>query len=260
MATVDFQIAQTYFAGAIQTAALVFTAQDFPLVRWIASPELLDAGFLFTLATNGFVPNILTLALITWCGRQSWYLISLSSVVFVLSTGVLAASSNAWYATTFDPSYGVIVACGDFLASNLTTAWCGSRNSLFSDSGHNPTNINKTIWVMWTHSLLWLMYCAFTKIRTSDRSVPGMTKLGSMCQPRFAINSRLAMGKRGKRLSQGLFAIAWSLSLGYQLWLYAIILRGSITNYTWSFGQILAILTWAPCLAEFVNLEISEFR
>ena len=251
MATVDFQIAQCYFAGAIQIAALVFTKQDFLLIRWIASPELLDAGLLFTLATNGFVPTVLTLSVTMQYGRQSWYLIFLCSIVFVLSTGTLAASSNAWYAAGYDPRYTVLQACGDFIASDLATAWCGSNN-LFSLSGYNPTTINKVIWVMWAHSLLWLVYCFAKKIRTSDRFQLGSSKLGSLCQP------RLPMGVLGSQLSKGLFLLTWSLSLSYQLWLYAVILRGSITNHTWSFGQILPIVIWAPCLVEFINLEISK--
>ena len=257
IATVDFQIAQCYFAGAVQIAALVFTARDLSLIRWFATPELLDAGFLFTLATSGIVPTILTLAVITQHGRQSWYLISLCSIVFVLSTGMLAASSNAWYTKEFDPAYGVVSACGDFLASDLATAWCGSRE-LFSDSGHSPTAINNVIWVIWAHSLLWLVYCVSKKIRTSDRFLPGTTIFKSIFQPRFAWGGRLPKSKFGNQLSQGVIAITWLLSLGYQLWLYAVILRASITNYTWSFGQILAILIWAPCLVEFINLEISQ--
>ena len=255
MATVDFQIAQCYFAGAMQIAALVYTKQDFLLIRWIASPELLNAGLLFTLATNGFVPTVLTLSVTMQYGRHSWYLILLCSIVFVLSTGTLAFSSNAWYAAGFDPRYAVLDVCGDFIASDLATAWCGSNN-LFSLSGYNPTTINKVIWVMWAHSLLWLVYCFSQKIRTSDRLLPGSSKLGTLCQPRFQLNTRLPLGSQ---LSKALFFLTWSLSLSYQLWLYAIILGGSITNHTWSFGQILPIVIWAPCLVEFMNLEISEF-
>ena len=251
MATVDFQIAQCYFAGAMQIAGLVYTKQDYLLTRWISSPELLDAGLLFTLATNGFVPTVLTLSVTMQYGRQSWYLIFLCSIVFVLSTGTLAVSSKAWYAAGFDPRYAVLQACGDFNASDLARAWCGSNN-LFSVSGYSPTPINKVIWVMWAHSLLWLAYCFSKKIRTSDRFLPGSSKLGSLCQ------SRLPLGALGSQLSKGLFLLTWSLSLSYQLWLYAIILRGSITNHTWSFGQILPIVIWAPCLIEFINLEISK--
>ena len=257
MATVDFQIVQCYFAGAMQIAALVYTKQDFLLIRWIASPELLDAGLLFTLATNGFVPTVLTLIVTMQYGRQSWYLIFLCSIVFVLSTGTLAASSNAWYAAGFDPRYTILQACGDFVASDIATAWCGSNN-LFSISGYNPTPINKVIWVMWAHSLLWLVYCFSKKIRTSDRFLPGSSKFGSLCRPRFQLGTRLPMGALGSQLSKGFFFLTWSLSLSYQLWLYAIVLRGSITNHTWSFGQILPIVIWAPCLVEFMNLKISK--
>ena len=45
------------------------------------------------------------------------------------------------------------------------------------------------------------------------------------------MSDRLPMGSLCSRLSQGLFIITWSMSLGYQLWLYAVILRGSIVNY-----------------------------
>ena len=257
--TVDFQVAQCYFAGAIQIAALVYTERDYLLIRWVACPKLLDAGLLFALATNGFAPTILTLTLIAKYGRQSWYLIFLSSFVFILATGTLAASSTAWHATTFDPVYGVLQECGDSVASELTTVWCGLNNNLLSDSGHNPTSINKVIWVMWAHSLLWLMYCIAKKIRTSNRFLPALKKLGSVCQPRLALNDRFTMGILGKCLGWGLFTITWSLSLGYQLWLYAVILFGSITNYTWSFGQILAIVIWTPCIVELINLEISRY-
>ena len=259
IATIDFQVVQCYFAGAMQIAALVYTERQYLLIRWVASPKLLDAGLLFTLATNGFAPTILTLTLITKYGRQSWYLIFLSSIVFVLSTGTLAASSTAWHATTFDPVYGVLEECGDIVVSNLTTVWCGLNNNLLSDSGQNPTSINKAVWVMWAHSLLWLMYCVANKIWTSNRFLPGTKKLGSLCWPRLALNDRFSLGRLGRCLDRGILTITWSLSLGYQLWLYAVILRGSITNYTWSFGQILAILIWAPCIVELINLEISRY-
>lgn len=149
----------------------------------------------------------------------------------MLSTGVLAVSSDAWYATIFDPVYGVIQACGDFVASNLTTAGVDRAVGPKPDSGHNPTTINKVIWVMWARSLLWLIYCVTKKIQESDRFSLGATKLGSVYQPRFAMSDRLPMGSLCSRLSQGLFIITWSMSLGYQLWLYAVILRGSIVNY-----------------------------
>lgn len=258
MATVDFQIAQCYFAGAVQIAALIYTARNYLPIRWVASPELLDAGLLFTLGTSGLVPTTLTLTVITQKGRQSWYLILLSFAVFALSTGMLAASTNAWHATAFDPAYGVLQSCGEFRASDLTAAWCGSKNNLFTNSGHNVTDISKVVWVMWAHSLLWLIYCVIKKFRTSNRSLPVIAKLGSICQPRLNSIKTLTIGKWEKLLTRGLFVITWSLSLGYQLWLYTVILRHSITNHTWTFGQILPILFWAPCLADFINLQISK--
>ena len=61
------------------------------------------------------------------------------------------------------------------------------------------------------------------------------------------------------RLSMGLFVLTWSLSFGYQFYLYNIVFSNAEIDTTWSFGQIVAITIWAPCLVEYLNLELSEY-
>ena len=65
---VEFQKNQSYFSGAIQLGTLGFAVQQFNNNGF---PDLLDDGFLSTLSTNGLVPIVFTLSLITRHGRQS---------------------------------------------------------------------------------------------------------------------------------------------------------------------------------------------
>ena len=62
---VEFQKNQCYFSGAIQLATLGFAVQQFNNNVNYSFPDLLDDGFLSTLSTNGLVPVVFTLSLIT---------------------------------------------------------------------------------------------------------------------------------------------------------------------------------------------------
>lgn len=58
---------------------------------------------------------------------------------------------------------------------------------------------------------------------------------------------------------QSLFVITWSASFGYQLYLYSSFFQRSVVDSSWGFGQIVAITVWAPCFAEYLNLEFSKY-
>jgi len=81
-ALVEFHKNQCYFVGAIQIAIIAAHQQA----------EGLDTIFVSVLAINGLVSIISTLVCITRYGRQSWYMILLSLVMFLLSTATLALS------------------------------------------------------------------------------------------------------------------------------------------------------------------------
>ena len=57
----------------------------------------------------------------------------------------------------------------------------------------------------------------------------------------------------------GLFVSTWSLSFGYQFYPYSIVFSNAEVDTTWSFGQMVATTIWAPCLVEYLNLELSEY-
>ena len=87
--TVEFQKNQCYFAGAIQIATLTFLARSIPIHPIV---DLLDVTFIYTISNNGLVPIISILWLILRYDRQSWHITLLSSGIFALSTGTLAAT------------------------------------------------------------------------------------------------------------------------------------------------------------------------
>ena len=57
----------------------------------------------------------------------------------------------------------------------------------------------------------------------------------------------------------GLFVLTWSLSFGYRFYLYNVVFSNAEIDTTWSFGQIVAITIWAPCLVKYPNLELNEY-
>ena len=65
-------------------------------------------------------------------------------------------------------------------------------------------------------------------------------------------------GKVWNHIYQGAFAITLSFGFGFQFFLYAGAFQQTEVSNTWNFGQIVAITVWAPCLMEFLNLEISK--
>ena len=101
-ALVDFHKSQCYFAGAIQIAALVLVSQ---IDAAQAVADYLDAELLVTISTSGFVPVIFTLTCIAHFGQSSWYLISLSILTGILSTGTLGSAWFFWTSNTKDSSF-----------------------------------------------------------------------------------------------------------------------------------------------------------
>lgn len=138
-AMVEFHKNQCYFAGAVQTASVVYSIKK--ISRGVHT-NLINADFIFTTATNGFIPTVFTLTLLSRYGRRSWYLILLTLAVFALSTVSLALSSSVWL--KLDPlqkhsrihdnevSYS-LASCGWATAIDLARSWCGPDNFVLLD-------------------------------------------------------------------------------------------------------------------------------
>lgn len=268
---VEFQKNQCFFAGAIQIANLIYSAGQTQMLR--GTPDLIDEGFLYILATNGFIPTIFTLTLIARFGRQSWYLISLSGSIFVLSTLSLAATQRFWreFASIevveveidfISPILGLSCGVGydQFQFQNLTSLFCGPEVVL-SDPSVISTSPSRWAWLAWTNALLWLLYCATMQILTMAWVESKAAKLSQSWQRHTLTIPPLQQFLRTpywNLLWQSLFVATWTASFGYQFYLYSLSFRRSTINNSWGFGQVVAIAVWAPCIAEYLNLEISK--
>lgn len=101
-ALVEFHKAQCYFSSTIQITALILFHQTQSAESYTKSQDLslgpsanlIDGADLVVLATSGLIPITLTLAWVSRYGPQSWYLIILSLVAFILATARLASSTQ----------------------------------------------------------------------------------------------------------------------------------------------------------------------
>lgn len=266
MANIEFQKNQCYFAGAIQIASLVLSSHlyDPYFGPRRQQPDLLDAGFILALSTNGYIPTILSLVIITNHGRQSWYLLLLTLSIFVLSTGTLIWLSHFWATASRydDPGqikdgwYGICEHCD---ISSLSKAWCGREAA--DPSYIQIFRARGWLWAIWAICLCWLLYCVACKLIDTVGSTHPRVKTEVQSYPLVSMFTR-ALQKLGKknwsRLGIGLFVTTWTLSFGYQFYVYSVVYSNAEVDPTWSFGQIVAITIWAPCLVEYLNLELSK--
>lgn len=261
-ALVDFQKAQCYFAGVVQIAALLLIKQVYAAPRRLYMAGMLDAGLLDTgllnvIAINGLVPVTFILTCIARYGRQSWYLISLSSLTVVLSTTVLGTEYYFW-PSIMTKYYDLYFASLD-LASQFcgdagyeifwTLCWMSPTSSPGLDYG---AFTNYRVWTILANCLTWLLYCIVRKRLTKAPAGSLRARFASAAQP-----MQPQMRKFIAYLFRSLFILTWSLCFGYQLRLNTSYLSQSSILKTWSFGQIIAVSVWVPSLVEFFYIEYS---
>jgi hypothetical protein len=113
-ALVEFQKAQCFFAVTLQIAALIVIPQ------YLTSSQGKNQILLRLTAANGFSPIVLTLAHIDFLGgRNSWYLLFLSGVTFILGTATYWSTSPQitggpinWL-TTYENPAAPLPSCGN---------------------------------------------------------------------------------------------------------------------------------------------------
>ena len=269
-ALVEFQKNQCYFAVAIQIAAVVFTRQQMKSQY----PDFFDAALLITIATNASIPIVFVLVCIAQDGRLSWHMIALSLVSFALSTATLVYSGAFWdinrrytlymnttmsindeydfyrgdsdaafwgSAAVSDPLYS----CGNYLFSDLAS-WCGpiSPYSNIISLGVVRSYWN---WIVWAICLSWMVYCFFNmmSLTTSKRKFSWLQR----------ITAHLPQCLSSRLIGYSAFGFSFSSAFGYQFYLFSLSFRRNQVQTTWSFGQIVAIITLLPCIVEYMYLE-----
>lgn len=259
-AVVEFQKAQCYFAGAIQIATLVLAAGQgsYSSDDW---DDYINDELFYIIATNGYIPVVFTLAYISKFGRRSWYLISLSSFSMILSTVTLAEVGRIFNGVPADYATDGSVLCGDcggHNAKDLIAAWCPPKTST-PYVGNFRAAKGWWNWVIWLICLFWLVFTAsemdmsiLTKF--AGRWLPGHRYLQQVGRVVRKIGSPLAKVWGELRLFYIFFPFSWTVAFGYQYGGFVLFFLHSEIANSWTFGQIVAITVWVPCVAEFIYL------
>ena len=265
-AVVEFQKAQCYFAGAIQIATIVLASSQASYSAEISGntdtwDDYINDELFYIIATNGYIPVVFTLAYISMFGRRSWYLISLSFCSMVLSTVTLSEVVKIFKGVPADiatDGSALCGNCGGHTAKDLVTAWC-PPNTPTPYFGSFRAAKGWWNWGIWLICLFWLVYTVsqmdLSKFSTfSQRWLPNPRLLQRPGRLFRRIGSSLAAVWRKYRIFYMLFPFSWATAFGYQYGGFVLFFLHSEIVNSWSFGQIVAITVWVPCVAEFIYL------
>ncbi len=269
-ALVTFHKSQCYFASTIQIAALILSYDSFSATKGILSGkdasfrDFVDTSVLIVLATSGLIPIVTTLVCITRYGRQTWYILVLSSITYCLASATLVASFR------FAQHYGEPA---DFYGSEATDLWFSSPSctidgeigdSLYALCGSSELNNNALqsstvtafwIWLVWLNCTTWLVLCVGKKIVDNRRrSLSHPTDIAILTRWRTS-----PLFKAFSRFHPGILVllITSALCFGSQFSLFSIYLRHYYISPTWTFGQIIAVTVWIPSVFEYLYIEYS---
>lgn len=129
--SLNFHRDQCYFISAIEMAALLLDNEaNNSLQSNAVTPDVVGIMLSIPLSMNGFVPIIFTLTCISRHARLSWYLIILSVITLILSTGS-SASTHAYLLNNYpylpgDQIEVMVEGLSDLDQANLI---CGSEAS-----------------------------------------------------------------------------------------------------------------------------------
>ena len=210
------------------------------------SIDRVNDNFMFIQASNGYIPIVFTMSYISLYGRRSWYLLSLSFCCLLLAS--ITQGLVTFIMISFTSSYNVAfssdfpeqkaVSCGGNSVKDILSLWCQHQISI-------PVQATLPvgwIWTTWATCVSWFLVCGIL-----------------MVYSKISRQGKSRLRKLAKHLGQipvVLFILSWTSSFTYLFYAYVLYLaRSEIATQSWSFGQVVAITVWVPCLAEYIYLE-----
>lgn len=272
-ALIEFHKAQCYFSSVIQVTALsLFHRAKVSIDNPMDTPSnWFDTSVLIVLATGGLIPINLTFSCLTRYGRQSWYLLNLSLITSTLATATLSASY--YYAARFSDTYANNMAY-DFSAgrlrgtcdlthpetvvslSQIVVPLCGNSNLVNNEMSKEIIS-NWWTWLVWTNCVVWSFFCLGKKCYDTVALNPYRRLLQDRLQ-RYRFTRFLSRHHNDYKVWIVIAVIPWSLCFASQFWLFAAYFQHSVISFEWSFGQIIAITVWLPCIIEYVYIEFRK--
>lgn len=250
-AMVEFHKYQCYFASSVQIATLMVfvNLQTYDV----------DIRLLGLLAINGIVPIIFTLACIMQHGRQSWYLIVLSVLTFLLSTATMVINIDNYYRpkSSIHGNVDDLQPYLEYLCQSNIVDLCGKpRDAIYGAYG---LNLPLTFSAVWLYSSAW----AVTYVLKKKFDNPGSSKW-KKCFPLVwmmrLLVPRSYISDIAHKLWEILVLCLWAFCFAFQLYICKLYVNDSLISATWSVGQIVAVMIWLPSIVEFIYSEIGTVQ
>lgn len=258
-ALVKFQKAQCFFMLATNIAGFVVEKSGGLAPQ---SLQQLYNTYIFikVIAIGGYLPITFTLLNLHMIKQLSWYLLSLSTITIAVATTTLTLKNAAFMPTTEDFAKITIAASQggpSSCASQNLAPWCfnprkdGNYFGFGSNSSGDGANAILVFCLITLAIIIVDHFC-----RSDDRNQQKLnhrisTKLGiTTSQPLFP--------HAGKILRFGTAAFHF---IFFWLYIYCFYTFGEdldwfsskkIYDPSWGFGQIVAILVWAPTLCDYL--------
>ena len=265
-ALVDFQKAQCFFMLATNIASLIVEHSGG------LAPESLQQLyntyiFIKVIAIGGYLPITFTLLNLHMIKHLSWYILSLSLVTVAVATTTLTLKNTKFMPTANDfsqitaaASQGGPASC----ASQNLVPWCYNPRKDSNYFGFNSTSSGdgaNDILVFCLVTLAIIVTDHLCRSDDPDQKILNhrfLTKLGiSPSQPLFPHADTIL------RVATPVFHFVFFWLYVYCFYIFADDLDWfkayDIYDPSWGFGQIVAILVWAPTLCDYLWDQIRMF-
>jgi hypothetical protein len=242
-ALVEFQKSQCFFAATLQIAALIVIPSEFNQGR------TRDQILLNLTAANAFSPIMLTLAHIDFLGgRNSWYLLILSGMTFVLGTATYWDSSptlsgSSLQSIVYTNPAAPLMSCGDM----APYAPCYLQNEFYENElwpmlgGILYILPEKTGLAVWLVSFTMFLYQTTSKVLDIKKNRPRVAvHIRRFCDEIKATRDMLISKINSFKIGQRLLQLGMRLSTGLRLPVIYQKFRDAICKEdSWEYAQLI---------------------
>ena len=264
----DFHKTQCYFVIALQVAALVISYSG--TIATSATP--LDKHFLLLVSANGLIPVVLTFYTLMTFGEKSWYMIVLSGVAVLLSSGTgtalvvdnlgdvgPASEIGNWPSCGYNSPINICDGIGAYAIANqeINTEQASQAYKIIMAITTTITAF-LVLWKVITESTtMWVKMSEWVAQRVAIR----------IKRPHVATEVGLTRHKRALRIIEritkvvlhSLVVSSLLTCLGIELFYFEQVFETPyVETTTWGFGQIVGITSWFGFFVELAYLQYSE--
>jgi hypothetical protein len=264
----DFHKTQCYFVIALQVAALVISYAA--TITTFSTP--VDRHFLLLVSANGLIPIVLTFYTLMTFGEKSWYMIVLSVVAVLLSsgTGTTLVAGNLGDSGPVS-EIGDWPACGYNSPTNICDGIGENARPILEIDAAQELQAYIIVMVITTTIaaclVLWKIITESTTMWVKMSEWVAQRVAIRIKRPHVATEVGLTRHKRVLRIIEGITKVVLHslvvssllACLCIELFYFEQIFKSPyVDKTTWGFGQIVGITAWFGFLVELAYLQYSE--